>query len=132
MVWKRFALALGFVGLLFSVISCRPQLIGANAGVFSRGKLWAVASEDLKTVYTAASKAVSDLELKVDEDQSHQDVFSGRIMARSADGKRILISLKPRPDGMTDLTIGVGPFGDRSRSQRIYEQMQKHLGKASK
>ncbi len=132
MVCKRFVLALVFLGLLFSASSCKPQLVGADAGVYSGGKLWAIASEELKTVYIAANEAVNDLELKVDEDKSHQDVFSGRIVARSADGKRVLISLKPRSDGMTDLSISVSPFGNRSRSKRIYEQIQKHLGKAEK
>ena len=46
-VWKYFVLAV----LMLSVCGCgRPNLIGTDAAVYSRGTLFAVASHDLSSV----------------------------------------------------------------------------------
>ncbi|MHC4645416.1 MAG: DUF3568 family protein [Planctomycetota bacterium] len=127
---KGILLTLSLAGVMLAGIGCgRPYIVDSNAGVYSRGKLFAVASHDLETTYQATVKAVNDLEMSV-TDQA-KDVFSAKVLAAGADGKKVKITLKPREDGDTDLTIAIG-MGNRSRSLAIYDQIKMNLGTAGK
>jgi len=119
-------LALAFTGLLLAGSSCSPEIVGADAAVYSNMKLHAVANEDLTAVYNASVKAIETLELDITE--SAKDVFSARVLAKGADGKKVAIVITPREDGMTALKIGVGAVGNRVRSERIYDLIKKNLG----
>jgi RNase adaptor protein for sRNA GlmZ degradation len=104
---------------------CRPYIVGTDAGVYSSGKLYAVASTDVAGVYEATLQALGVLELAVTE--KAKDVFSAKVMAKGADGKVVTIVITPRKDKHTDINIKVGPFGNKHRSLVIYEQIQKQL-----
>jgi len=122
---KRILLVSVFVSVILNFCGCRPYIIGADAGVYSGGRLYAVASRDLTSVYEATLKALGDLEIKVT--QKAKDVFSARVVARGADDTMITVLIRPRPDNLTDLSIKVGPFGHKHRSRVIYEQIQQNL-----
>jgi len=128
MLVKRMLLVCAAGGLIVAGFGCgKPAIIGSDAGVYSWGRLYAVAGRDLTSVHGAALKAVKDLELAVTEEA--KDVFSARVVAKGADGKRVTIVIKPRGENMTDLIIkvGVGPTGNKQRSQLIYERIRQNL-----
>lgn len=130
MVVKRILLVCGLAGLMLAACACRPNIVGANAGVFSGGRLYAVASEDMTAVYGAAVKALGDLEMQITE--KAKDVFSAKVIAKSADGKIIIVTIKPGTGDLTDFSIKVGTLGDEYRSQMIYDRIRQNLPAAGK
>jgi len=127
MTVQRICLSLLLVGMAFAGWGCRPNIVGVDAGVYSATVLYATASADLTHVYDASVKALSDLEIEVTD--KAKDVFSGKVIGRAADGKSIRITIKPKTDGVSELSIKVGTLGDEHRSRVIYDQIKKNLGK---
>ncbi len=118
--------------LMLAMYGCgRPTIIGSDAGVYSGGKLYAVAGQDMNRVYLAAQRAVKQLELKVVEQA--KDVFLAKIVAEAADGKKITIWIEPGPDNSSNISIKAGKiFGEEERSRVIYKQIQQNLGIGSR
>ena len=116
--------------LMLAMCGCgRPNLIGTDAAVYSRGKLYAVSGQDLNSVYVAAEAALRQLEIEVTE--TSKDVFYAKIVGRVADGKTVTIRLEPGADNVTELRIKAGTFGNEERSRVIYEKIQQNLGTGS-
>ncbi len=118
-------------GLMLVVCGCgRPNLIGTDAAVYSRGKLYAVTGRDMNSVYSATQKALTQLELEVIEQA--KDVFIAKIVTKAADGKKITIWIEPGPGDSSELSIRTGTFGgNESRSRVIYEKIRQNLGTGS-
>jgi hypothetical protein len=89
------------------------------------GKLYGVSGRDMSSVYNATVNAMGQLELEVKEQA--KDVFSAKVLARSADGKKISVLIKPGDEGRTKFSIKVGTGGERRRSEVIYEKIQQNL-----
>ena len=116
--------------LMLAMCGCgRPNLIGTDAAVYSRGKLYAVSGQDLNSVYVATEAALRQLEIEVTE--TSKDVFYAKIVGRVADGKTVTIRLEPGADNVTELRIKAGTFGNEERSRVIYEKIQQNLGTGS-
>lgn len=114
-------------GLMLAVCGCgRPNIIGTDAAVYSAGKLYAVASQDLTSVYVATVAALQQLEIEVTD--TAKDVFYAKVIGKVADGKIVTIRIKPGADGVTDLRIKAGTFGNEERARVIYKQIQQNLG----
>ncbi len=120
-------------GLMLAMCGCgRPTIIGSNAAVYSggSGKLYAVSSQDMNSVYLATQKALKQLELEVVEQA--KDVFIAKIVAKAADGKKITIWIEPGPDDSSELSIRTGKLGgNEERSRVVYKQIQQNLGTGS-
>ena len=117
-------------GLMLAMCGCgRPNLIGTDAAVYSRGKLYAVSGQDLNSVYKATEAALRQLEIEVTE--TSKDVFYAKVVGRVADGKTVTIRLEPGADNVTELRIKAGTFGNEERSRVIYEKIQQNLGTGS-
>ena len=118
-------------GLMLAMCGCgKPNLIGTDAAVYSGGKLYAVAGQDMNRVYLATQRALKQLELKVVEQA--KDVFIAKIVAEAADGKRVTIWIEPGPDDSSKISIKTGRIlGEEERSRVIYKQIQKNLGTGS-
>jgi len=114
-----------FVGLVVGAWGCAPSIIGGDAGVYHMGKLYAVSSRDLDSVYGATLAAMGELELEVKE--KAKDVFSAKVVAKSADGKTIGVRIKPGSEGRTSFRIKVGVAGNKRRSKVIYEKIERNL-----
>jgi len=122
--WKVFAIA----GLMLSVCGCgRPNLIGTDAAVYSGGKLYAVASQDLNSVYDAAVTALKQLEVEVIE--TAKDVFYAKVVGKIADGKTITIRMEPGANNITNITIKANKFlsGNEERARVVYTQIKLNL-----
>ena len=117
--------------LMLAMCGCgRPNLIGTDAAVYSGGKLYAVAGQDLNTVYSATLDALTQLELEVTE--KAKDVFIAKVVAKAADGKKITIWIEPGPGDSSELSIKAGKiFGEEDRSRVVYKQIQQNLGTGS-
>ncbi|MHC4244686.1 MAG: DUF3568 family protein [Planctomycetota bacterium] len=123
-IWKCFVLA----GLMLSVCGCgRPNLIGTDAAVYSRGKLYAVASQDMNSVYAATVTALEQLEVEVIE--TAKDVFYAKIVGKIADGKTVTIRIEPGANNITNISIKASKFlsGNEERARVIYTQIKLNL-----
>jgi len=121
-IWKLSVVAV----LMLAVCGCsRPNIIGADAAVYSRGNLYAVSDRDLNTVYQATLKAMQQLEVEVTE--KNKDVFYAKIVGKVADGRTVTIRMEPGADNATDLRIKASTFGNEDRSRVIYDKIQQNL-----
>ncbi len=123
-IWKISVLA----GLMLSVCGCgRPNLIGTDAAVYSRGTLFAVASQDMNSVYAATVTALKQLEVEVIE--TAKDVFYAKIVGKIADGKTVTIRIEPGESNSTNLSIKASKFlsGNEERARVIYTQIKLNL-----
>jgi hypothetical protein len=123
-IWKFSVLA----GLMLSVCGCgRPNLIGTDAAVYSHGKLYAVVSQDMNSVYAAAVTALEELEIDVIE--TAKDVFYAKIVGKIADGKTITIRIEPGVNNITNISIKASKFlsGNEERARVIYTQIKLNL-----
>jgi len=115
-------------GLMLAVCGCgRPNIIGTDAAVYSAGKLYAVAGQDMTSVYKATVAALQQLEIEVTE--TSKDVFYAKVVGKVADGRTITIRMEPGEDGVTELRIKSGTFGNEERARVIYKQIQQNLEK---
>ena len=114
--------------LMLFVCGCgRPNFIGTDAAVYSRGKLYAVTSHDLNSVYAATVTALEQLEVEVIE--TAKDVFYAKVVGKIADGKTITIRMEPETDNVTNIDIKASKFlsGDQERARVIYDQIKQNL-----
>ena len=100
---------------------------GAGAGgvAYLNGAKKTNEDRDIKTVHAASLKALNDLEIKVRKDTV--DSLTGRIDARTADGKDVIIGTKRLTDTATELVIRVGPFGDNAVHTAIYDKIKSNM-----
>lgn len=111
--------------LVMAVCGCAPTIIGSDAGVYSRGTLYAVASRDITAVYNATQNALMSLELEITE--KSKDVFSAKVLAKAADARKITIKIKPGEAGITNFTIKVSGRGAKHRARVIYDRIRQNL-----
>ena len=123
-IWKYSVLA----GVILSVCGCgRPNLIGTDAAVYSRGQLYAVANQDMNSVYEATVKALEQLELEIIENA--KDVFYAKIVGKIADGRTVTIRIEPGANKITNISIKASKFlsGNEERARVIYTQIKLNL-----
>lgn len=75
--------------------------------------------------WDAANKTVRDLHL-IPESAEH-DLTGGKIVAKRADGKRVVISLAYQSADETEARIRVGYLGDQQASKSIADQIRRNL-----
>jgi hypothetical protein len=123
-IWKIII----FTVLMLAVCGCgRPKLIGTDAAVYSGGKLYAVASQNLNSVYDATVKALEQLEVEVIE--TAKDVFYAKVVGKIADGKTIIIRMEPGEGDITNISIKASKFlsDNEERTRTIYEKIKQNL-----
>jgi len=117
-----------FFGVM-SVSGCFAILVGAAAGAsgyaWAQGALVKEFNAPATDIYEASMKGLESL--KVEIDSADHDRLTARIRSEFSDGKKIAINV----DAITELTskinIRVGVFGDKVRSELIYDAIKKYL-----
>ena len=75
----------------------------------------------VKKVHAAAEEVLGDMSLRVESSSvTHVDA---RIVAHTAQEKRLTIDLEGLRDGTTVISIKGGAFGDKKLSQQVYERI---------
>ncbi len=121
---KTLLLCLGLVAVV-AVISCAPTIVSNDAAVYSAGKMYARASKGLDAVYAASLSAMDKLQLQVTD--KAKDVFAAKVTAKSADGKTVVVKIKPAGEGVTAFTVQVTGLGDEARVRKVYDEIQAAL-----
>jgi hypothetical protein len=107
--------------VIAGIIGCAPAIKSSDAGVYQNVKLYAMSSKDMDSVYAATLAAMDKLQLQVTDKM--KDVFSAKVIAKSADGKIISVRIKPEPGNKTAYNIQVGALGNEEMSQKIYDEI---------
>jgi hypothetical protein len=102
-------------------LGCAPAIVSPDAGVYQYGKLYAMSSRDMDAVYGATLAAMEKFQLQVTDKM--KDVFSAKVIAKSAEGKIISVRIKPEPGNKTAYNIQVGAFGNEEMSRKIYDEI---------
>ncbi len=122
---KRLML-ISFLGCVLTLgLSCTPSIITLDTGVYQNGILYATSSKDLTAVYDATLAAMAKFEFQVTG--KAKDAFFAKVDAKSADGMKIIVQIKPGGENRTDFLIKVESF-NRERSVLIFDAIQKNLG----
>jgi hypothetical protein len=76
-------------------------------------------------VYQATLDAMNGLDLPVLS--KTKDALTAEIVARDAQDKKVTIKLKAATEETTKLSIRIGTFGDKTKSQLIYDKIRENL-----
>jgi hypothetical protein len=112
--------------VVIAFLGCAPTIVSTDAGVYQTGKLYARSGASLDAVYTATLQAMDKLELRIID--KAKDVFAAKVVAKSADGKEIVVRIKPTADKKTEYNIRVGSLGNEERSRKIFMEIENSLG----
>ena len=101
--------------------------VGAGAGTIAyvKGDMESVQPYNLDTVYQATLDAMNGLDLPVLS--KTKDALTAEIVARDAQDKKVTIKLKAATEETTKLSIRIGTFGDKTKSQLIYDKIRENL-----
>lgn len=110
--------------------SCAFVFVGsagmAGAFAWSKGDLIRNYNQPLETAMEGVKHALGSLRLKI-ETQSRDDHY-GKITARAEwSDDKIVIGLEKWTRTETRITVRVGALGDRERSEKIHDQIEKAL-----
>ena len=123
-----------WVGLLLiglSLHNCTAALIGAGAGTglgtysYVKGELNLDYPYSFDRTWNATMTAVE--RLGIDVTKQGRDAMGGKIAGKRGDGKLVVIKLKDKGLGVTNVGVKVGAFGNKDASRKIQETILKAL-----
>ncbi|ATX81927.1 Protein of unknown function (DUF3568) [Mariprofundus ferrinatatus] len=125
---RRFLLTLSMLIILPLISSCMVLVAGgAGAGsvAYIKGDLNANLEAPLNRAVSATNRAITALKFAKISDA--YDVYSSRIIARTASDRKITIKLEKASESTTRISIRVGMFGDEEVSNTILREINKRL-----
>lgn len=98
---------------------------GAGTVAYVRGELQTTVDAPLERTWAASQKALTDLQMPVtDQDK---DGLSGKLTARAAGDKKVVVRVKKVTSTATELGIRIGTWGDETKSHEILEAIKRRL-----
>ena len=91
--------------------------VGAGSYAYVNGESKEAEAAGLDKTWNATLAATKEMQLAVISQR--KDAFSGEVTARTADDKKVVISLKRLSESNTELRVRVGTFGDEAMSRTI-------------
>lgn len=117
-------------GLLLQT-GCAVLLIGGGAAagiggyVFVKGELKSTENAPMGRTWTAAMAAMQELKFPVIG--QNKDALTAKLIARTAQDKKVNVRLKALGENSTEIKIRVGAFGDEALSLVILDNIKKKL-----
>ncbi len=129
---KRLNTAIILLALAILISGCAEAVLvgigaagGAGAALWYRGKMEENLDAAFSKVHTATIAALKDLELPINKDQKKG--LKARIESQFPEGKHVWISVRAVTESSSKVTVRVGAFGDKARSQKIFEAIHQNL-----
>ena len=113
-------------GVLLS--GCPAVIVGAGAAgtmAYLDGALKSVEPHSIDEVYKATHKVLKDLDMKVVKDTKEKT--QAEIAARDEGDRKVTIILTSEYEGITNISIRIGMFGDETRSRSLYTKIHQAL-----
>lgn len=98
---------------------------GAGTVAYLRGELQTTVDASLERAVAASQQALKDLKMPVTAEE--RDGISGRITARAAGDKKVVIRTRKVTGTATELGIRVGTWGEETMSHQILDRIKQHL-----
>lgn len=127
MKFKALLAALVAGGMLWLQSGCVGLVaVGAGAGTMAyiRGDLEVESTKPVDQVMAAIEQTCTELNFNIDKKETK--AFTGTVVADSDFG-RVVFKAEARKPEKTQISIRVGPFGDRGASELIYERLKPNL-----
>ena len=127
MKFKALLAALVAGGMLWLQSGCVDLVaVGAGAGTMAYigGDLEVESTKPVDQVMAAIEQTCTELNFNIDKKETKS--FTGTVVA-DGDFGRVVFKAKARNPEKTELSIRVGPFGDRGASELIYEKLKPKL-----
>jgi hypothetical protein len=128
----KFALRLIAVVVLASMLpGCLLVAVGAGAGAAAGGVAYYMGelkSNERATppeVVAAAKTALENMYIVIVS--SNSDELTGEVIGRTSADDRIRVAVEYKSNGLSEVAIRVGTFGDEEMSRRILNDIEKAL-----
>lgn len=121
---KNILIVLCSVSFLYG---CALAWIGVGAGVgigaykFIEGRLEREYPLSYSRAWNATNTALENLQISISN--SSKGETKGNIDAVRKDGKKVIVSLKDRGQGVTTISVRVGLLGDRSEAEKVHDEI---------
>jgi hypothetical protein len=131
MKMRKIILHLGYLAASLLLTGCTAALVaggvaaGAGTVAYVNGNLEANLDESVGDLYAASLDAMDELEIKVIS--AKRDKLTAEIVGRDAQDKKVEIDVKRTEADMAELSIRVGFWGDKIKSQAIYDKIKANL-----
>jgi len=116
------------IGCAILVSGCPAVLVGAGAVgtmAYLEGDLKSVEPHSIDKVYAATQKTLKDLGMMVVKDTKEK--ARAEISARDVEDRKATIVLTTQYEGITNISIRIGVFGDETRSRSLYMKIHQLL-----
>jgi hypothetical protein len=124
----RLTILLGTLGLTsgcFLVAVGAAGAAGAGTVAYVRGELDATLGSPYSPVVDAAGRAVSQLQFTTVS--VSRDAFNAEIIARTAQDKKVDVTVSRQADDLTTIKIRIGLFGNEEESRAILDRIKGNL-----
>jgi hypothetical protein len=118
-------------GLAVLLSGCPAVLVGAGAVgtvAYLEGDLKSVEPHPIDEVYAACRQVMKDLDMKVVGKET-KTKERAEINARDEADRKITIVLTTQYEGITNISIRMGVFGDETRSRNMYMKIHQAMQK---
>ncbi|KPK02905.1 MAG: hypothetical protein AMK71_00750 [Nitrospira bacterium SG8_35_4] len=111
---------------------CVLAWIGVGAGVgigaykFIEGRLEREYPLSYSRAWDATNSALANLQISISD--STKGETKGTIDSVRKDGKKVLVSLKDRGQGVTTISVRVGLMGDRGLAEQVHDEIASVAG----
>jgi hypothetical protein len=118
---------LALTSMVFILSGCAAVLLGVGAGVgigtykFIEGNLIRDYPLAYVRAWDATNTALENLRISVTD--SINEGAEGKIESIRKDGKKVVIVIKDKGQGVSSIAIRIGTFGDEQGSTRIHEEI---------
>ena len=131
-MFKRLNQAVLLLVLAIQISGCAEAVLvgvgavgGAGAALWYRGKMEENLNVPFSKAHTATLAALKDLKLPINKDR--KGGLKARIESQFPEGKYVWIKVRAVTDSSSKVTVRVGVFGNRSKSQEIFDAIHQHL-----
>ena len=131
-MFKKLKHAVLLLALAMAISGCAEAILvgvgaagGAGAALWAKGKMVEEINVSLSKAHTASLAALKDLELPVNTDV--KEGLKAKIESQFPDGKYVSIDIRAVTESSSKITVRVGTFGDKARSEKILGAIHQHL-----
>jgi hypothetical protein len=121
----RLTILLGTLGLTSGCFLVAVGAAGAGTVAYVRGELDATLGSPYSPVVDAAGRAVSQLQFTTVS--VSRDAFNAEIIARTAQDKKVDVTVSRQADDLTTIKIRIGLFGNEEESRAILDRIKGNL-----
>lgn len=131
-MFKRWKQAVLLLAIAMQISGCAEAVLvgvgaagGAGAALWTKGKMEENLDSPLSKVHTATLEALKDLDLPIKKEMKQP--LKAKIESQFSDGKQVWIGIRAITELSSRITVRVGTFGDKTKSEKILGTIHQRL-----